>query len=80
MNAYVSDTAAVTLRDLSRSFKGKTVLERISLDIPHGQFVSLLGESGSGKTTLGLALTRLISSKGRIAFVGQDIAGHSFGS
>ncbi len=59
MNAYVSDTAAVTLRDLSRSFKGKTVLERISLDIPHGQFVSLLGESGSGKTTLLRALAGL---------------------
>ncbi len=52
-------TPAVVLRDLSRSFKGKTVLERVSLEIPRGQFVALLGESGSGKTTLLRALAGL---------------------
>lgn len=57
MNAHV--TNAVVLRDLSRSFKGKIVLDRISLDIPAGQFVALLGESGSGKTTLLRALAGL---------------------
>lgn len=57
MNAHI--TNAVVLRDLSRSFKGKTVLDRVSLDIPAGQFVALLGESGSGKTTLLRALAGL---------------------
>ncbi len=44
--------AAVQLHGLSRGFQGKTVLDRLSLAIPSGQFVALLGESGSGKTTL----------------------------
>lgn len=57
MNAHVAN--AVVLRDLSRSFNGKSVLQRISLDIPAGQFVALLGESGSGKTTLLRALAGL---------------------
>jgi sulfonate transport system ATP-binding protein len=57
MNAHI--TNAVVLRDLSRSFKGKTVLDRVSLDIPAGHFVALLGESGSGKTTLLRALAGL---------------------
>jgi microcin C transport system ATP-binding protein len=35
----------------------------------------VVGESGSGKTTLGLALLRLISSKGPIAYVGKRIEG-----
>lgn len=57
MNAHMKN--AVILRDLSRSFKGKKVLDHVSLDIPSGQFVALIGESGSGKTTLLRALAGL---------------------
>jgi len=54
-------------------------VDGIDLTLRAGQTLGVVGESGSGKTTLGLALTRLISSKGRIAFVGQDIDAYSFG-
>ncbi len=53
-------------------------VDGIDLTLRAGQTLGVVGESGSGKTTLGLALTRLISSKGRISFVGRDIAGYSF--
>ena len=53
-------------------------VDGIDLKLRAGHTLGVVGESGSGKTTLGLALTRLIASKGRIAFVGEDIAGHSF--
>ncbi|WP_307233104.1 ABC transporter ATP-binding protein [Pararhizobium capsulatum] len=53
-------------------------VDGIDLSLRAGQTLGVVGESGSGKTTLGLALTRLISSKGRIAFIGNDIAGYSF--
>ncbi|MBX4889385.1 MULTISPECIES: ABC transporter ATP-binding protein [Rhizobium] len=53
-------------------------VDGIDLSLRAGQTLGVVGESGSGKTTLGLALTRLISSQGRIAFVGRDIAGYSF--
>ncbi|GAA4171082.1 ABC transporter ATP-binding protein [Shinella granuli] len=53
-------------------------VDGIDVTLRAGHTLGVVGESGSGKTTLGLALTRLIASKGRIAFVGQDIAGHSF--
>jgi microcin C transport system ATP-binding protein len=43
-----------------------------------GQTLGVVGESGSGKTTLGLALSRLISSNGRINFEGRDIDKLSF--
>ncbi|TCU18362.1 ABC transporter ATP-binding protein [Rhizobium sullae] len=53
-------------------------VDGIDLSLRAGQTLGVVGESGSGKTTLGLALTRLISSKGRISFVGRDIADYSF--
>ncbi|MDR6755313.1 microcin C transport system ATP-binding protein [Mycoplana sp. BE70] len=53
-------------------------VDGIDLTLKAGHTLGVVGESGSGKTTLGLALTRMIASKGRIAFVGKDIANYSF--
>ena len=53
-------------------------VDGINLTLRAGQTLGIVGESGSGKTTLGLALTRLISSQGRISFVGTDINQYSF--
>ena len=50
----------------------------IDLSVRAGQTVGVVGESGSGKTTLGLALTRMIASKGEIAFEGRRIDDRSF--
>ncbi len=55
-------------------------VDDVSIRLRAGQTLGIVGESGSGKTTLGLALTRLISSEGRIAFVGSDIHQYSFKS
>ena len=53
-------------------------VDGIDLTIREGQTLGVVGESGSGKTTLGLALLRLTSSQGRIAFLGRDIQGTRF--
>lgn len=50
-------------------------VDGISLKVRAGQTLGIVGESGSGKTTLGLAILRLISSQGRIAYLGNDISG-----
>jgi putative ABC transport system ATP-binding protein len=46
----------VTIRDLSKIYKqgeiNVTALNRISLDIQKGEFLTLMGPSGSGKSTL----------------------------
>ncbi len=46
-----------------------------TFDIRESETVGIVGESGSGKTTLALAVMRLLSSEGRIAFVGRDVQG-----
>jgi sulfate transport system ATP-binding protein len=43
---------SIEVRNLSKRLGGKTILDRVSLDIPEGGLVALLGPSGSGKTTL----------------------------
>ena len=53
-------------------------VDGVNLKLRAGETLGVVGESGSGKTTLGLALARLISSEGRIAFIGNDIGKYSF--
>ncbi|TBX28585.1 ABC transporter ATP-binding protein [Nioella sediminis] len=46
-----------------------------TISVRQGETLGVVGESGSGKTTLALAILRLLSSEGRISFVGNEIAG-----
>jgi len=63
---------------IRRGFLRKTAghikaVDDVTLQVREGRTLGVVGESGSGKTTLGLALLRLISSEGRIAFRGEEI-------
>jgi microcin C transport system ATP-binding protein len=48
-----------------------------TLEVRAGETLGIVGESGSGKTTLALAIMRLISSEGRVSYLGQDLRGWS---
>lgn len=69
----------ISIESVTKTFsKGKTIikpLEDLSLDVPRGEFLSLMGPSGSGKTTL-LNLIAGIDSptSGEILIDGRDIA------
>jgi microcin C transport system ATP-binding protein len=60
---------------LRRTVAHVKAVDDISVTIRPGETVGVVGESGSDKTTLGLALLRLIQSKGRIVFMGKEING-----
>jgi microcin C transport system ATP-binding protein len=60
---------------LRRTVDHVKAVDGLSLKLRAGETVGVVGESGSGKTTLGLALLRLISSQGPIAYVGKRIDG-----
>jgi microcin C transport system ATP-binding protein len=68
---------------IKRGFFRKTIghvkaVDGISLIVREGQTVGVVGESGSGKTTLGLAILRLIASRGRIVYLGKPIENYDF--
>ena len=86
--AAVTDTAAgqrlsrphlrgeIELKNVSYSFPGATqpIIRNLSLKIPEGQHVAILGRMGSGKTTLARLICGLIQpTEGSILIDGVDL-------
>ena len=64
------------VRDLRVDVGEKTVLKSVSLTVPAGSLVVLMGANGSGKSTLGLTLAghpRYRVMAGQVGFDGQDL-------
>ena len=66
--------AEVTLTGVSKSFGSDTALDDLTMTVPDGSFVVLLGPTGAGKTTT----LRMVSGldrpdAGRITIGGQDV-------
>lgn len=67
---------AVTIENVSFAYEkdGEPTLRNVSIEIPAGSHVAIVGATGSGKTTLGYLLARLYDvDQGAIRFDGIDI-------
>ena len=51
--------------NVSKTFQGQVVLDNLSLEMKHGEFLTLLGPSGCGKTTSLNLVAGLIQQIGR---------------
>jgi putative spermidine/putrescine transport system ATP-binding protein len=62
------------LRDLSKAYGEHSAVDRLSLNIAPGEFVSLLGPSGSGKTTTLMMIAGFVApDHGQVLVDGIDV-------
>jgi osmoprotectant transport system ATP-binding protein len=65
---------AVELRNVSKRFGARAVLERVSFLVERGETLVLLGSSGSGKTTTLRMINRLVEpDEGEIEVDGREV-------
>ncbi|MCV6546950.1 MAG: LPS export ABC transporter ATP-binding protein [Cohaesibacter sp.] len=64
----------LTIHDIGKSYKRRTVVSSASLAVQRGEAVGLLGPNGAGKTTVFYMITGLVRpDKGYISLDGYDI-------
>ncbi len=68
----------ISVQDITKSFDGKVVVDRVALDVPKGVVYGFLGPNGSGKTTFLRILCGLLrADSGRGTCVGYDVVRES---
>jgi lipopolysaccharide export system ATP-binding protein len=61
-------------REISKSYRGRKVVDDVSLSVEQGEVVGLLGPNGAGKTTSFYMIVGLISpDSGRVIVDGEDV-------
>jgi NitT/TauT family transport system ATP-binding protein len=64
----------LTVQGLSKKFKGATVYNEFSIDLPMGRFISIFGPNGCGKSTLINMISGLIPmDAGQVLYDGRTI-------
>jgi phospholipid/cholesterol/gamma-HCH transport system ATP-binding protein len=72
----IGDDVPVEVKDVHKSFGDHKVLDGVTLRIPHGQTLALLGRSGTGKSVLLKLLVGLqAADSGSIRIAGEEITG-----
>lgn len=65
---------AIELKNLSKSYQQRRVVNALSLTIAKGQFTAFIGPNGAGKSTVLSMMSRLIEAdQGQVLLDGQDL-------
>jgi branched-chain amino acid transport system ATP-binding protein len=64
---------SLLIRDLVAGYGHLRVLEGVSLEVPAGEFVALIGANGAGKSTLIKAVMGLLRARGEVRYQGKNL-------
>jgi heme exporter protein A len=71
--------AAITLRDLTRHFGERTALQDVTIEVPAGATLAVLGRNGAGKSTLLRILATLLRPHaGEVTVLGERLPQRAF--
>ena len=66
------------VKDLTKQYDGKTVVDSVSFEIPKGKVISMIGPNGAGKSTVLNIISRLIArDSGLVATAGTSASGRA---
>ncbi|SKA03011.1 LPS export ABC transporter ATP-binding protein [Consotaella salsifontis] len=72
----VGSEGALVASGLTKTYRGRRVVDDVALSVRRGEAVGLLGPNGAGKTTCFYMITGLVPvDRGRIELDGHDITG-----
>ena len=65
--------AVIDIRDLTKLYSGRAAVDRLTLQVPAGAILALLGDNGAGKTTtIRMLVGQLPPDAGHASILGQD--------
>ena len=77
MFKILSLNLTIHTKELVKSYKGRTVVNKVSVNVQQGEIVGLLGPNGAGKTTSFYMITGLIrQDSGTVHFRDVDISNY----
>ena len=70
--------AAIKMEQIYKAFPGVVAVDKVDIEVNHGEVVALIGENGAGKSTLIKVLSGAYSSdSGKIYLEGKEISNYS---